>query len=195
MAASLSPDHVFNFLEDDPTHNIEEFKEEPEEEPKEEPKEEPEEEAEERPKEVIGVTHWMPLSGSTFEVGGPSTASSLPPHLLGRKVKRLREDIKILFSGMMFGARDATRTNDKVLALKDDGRRLRWRLDSLEASHTLMAMNRERLEREFYSMWVWMAERIGWGSTEARPSHSINVLAVYETTQLLEPRGPSDGSQ
>ncbi|GKE25371.1 hypothetical protein Tco_1436883 [Tanacetum coccineum] len=46
MAASLSPDHVFDFSEDDPAYNIEEFEEEPEEEFKEEPKEELEEKAE-----------------------------------------------------------------------------------------------------------------------------------------------------
>ncbi|GJR57781.1 hypothetical protein Tco_1499943 [Tanacetum coccineum] len=94
-----------------------------------------------------------------------------------------------------FIERDATRTNDKVLALKVKGRRLRRRLDSLEASHTLMAMDRERLEREFYSMRVWMAERMGWGAMEACLSDSIDVLAVYGTAQPPEPRGPPDGSQ
>ncbi|GJS90151.1 hypothetical protein Tco_0772787 [Tanacetum coccineum] len=51
MAAPWSPDHVFDFLKDDPTHDIEEFEEELEEEPEEEPKEEQEEEAE----DVLGI--------------------------------------------------------------------------------------------------------------------------------------------
>ncbi|GJR92598.1 hypothetical protein Tco_0264772, partial [Tanacetum coccineum] len=42
MAEPLSPDHVFDFLEDDPALNEEEFEEEPEEEPEEELEEEPE---------------------------------------------------------------------------------------------------------------------------------------------------------
>nr|GFB82949.1 hypothetical protein [Tanacetum cinerariifolium] len=125
MAAPLSPDHVFDFLEDDPAHNIEEFEEESKEEPKKKLEEELEEEAKEGPEEVTGVffitppplsesssdyvftapitpsrTHWMPPSVSTFEVRGPSSVSSLPSHLLTRKVKRLREDTDILFSGV-----------------------------------------------------------------------------------------------
>ncbi|GKC76712.1 hypothetical protein Tco_1127486 [Tanacetum coccineum] len=120
----------------------------------------------------------MPPSGSTFDVGGPSTVSLLPLTLLGCEVKRLRKDTEILFSGVRclergartcqpeidaarsrvdglndpmdtyiydlgFIERDTTRTSDKVLALEDEGRRLRRRLDSLKASHTLMAMDWE----------------------------------------------------
>ncbi|GJZ31778.1 putative reverse transcriptase domain-containing protein [Tanacetum coccineum] len=65
-----------------------------------------------------------------------------------------------------FIERDATQTSDYVLALqegmandKEKIGKLERRLDSLEASHTLMAMDRERLEREFYSTQVWVSER------------------------------------
>nr|GEW55668.1 hypothetical protein [Tanacetum cinerariifolium] len=131
------------------------------------------------------------------KVGGPSSASSLPLHLLGRKVKRLREDTEIFFSDvrcldwctrtrqsedstthtkvdrlnmrtdaydidMGFIERDDTRTIDHVLALEDDNCRLRRRVDSLE-----------------------MTEMLGWGAVEARPSESIDVLAVYGESRPL----------
>ncbi|GKC98472.1 hypothetical protein Tco_1168747, partial [Tanacetum coccineum] len=125
-----SPDYVFDFSVDDPAHNLEdpkeEFEEEPEEQPEEEPKEQPEEEPNEGPEEDIGVSSitpppplsesssdfkftavvtadramWLPPSGSTFEVGGPSSMSSLPPHLLGRDVKRLKEDTKTIYGSV-----------------------------------------------------------------------------------------------
>ncbi|GKC81105.1 hypothetical protein Tco_1136822 [Tanacetum coccineum] len=226
MASPLSPDHVFDFPEDDSAHDIEEFEEEPEEEPKDEPEEEPEEEADEGPKEVTGVspinppplsesssdseftspvtasrTHCMPPSGSTFEVGGPLTASSLPPHLLGReaeidaarsRVDGLNDRMETYDYDLGFIERDTTRTSNKVLVLEDEGHMMKRRLDSLEASHTLIAMDRERLERYIYNMRVWMAERMGWGAMEARPSDSIDVLAFYGTAQPPEPRRPPD---
>nr|GEW91173.1 hypothetical protein [Tanacetum cinerariifolium] len=128
MAELLSPDHVLYSLKDDLTHDLKE----------------PKEELEEGPKEIIEVspitptplldsssysnskalvttkrTVWMPPSGSIFEVGGPSFVSSLPPHLLGREDK---------------SKRDATGTSDQVLALQEENRRLRRRVDSLEAN-------------------------------------------------------------
>nr|GEW17097.1 hypothetical protein [Tanacetum cinerariifolium] len=112
MAEPLSPDHVFDFSKDDPTHDLEYPEEEPKEEPKEESEEEPKVEPEEGPEEVIKVslitppplaeslsdygfiapiiankTVWMPPLGSTFEVGGPSSVSSPLPHLLSHETK------------------------------------------------------------------------------------------------------------
>ncbi|GKB87310.1 hypothetical protein Tco_0959582 [Tanacetum coccineum] len=71
-----------------------------------------------------------------------------------------------------FIRRDTTRTSDKVLALEDEGRRVRRRVDSRE-----------------------IAERMGWGILEALPSDSIDVLVFYEESQPPEPQGPPDGPQ
>ncbi|GJT32138.1 hypothetical protein Tco_0922557 [Tanacetum coccineum] len=125
MVEPLSPNHVFDFSVDDPAHNLEDPKEEFEEEPEEEPKEQPEEEPNKGPEEVIGVSSitpsplsesssdfkftalvtadravWLPPSGSTFEVGGPSSLSSLPPHLLAPDVKRLKEDTETIYGSV-----------------------------------------------------------------------------------------------
>ncbi|GJR69407.1 hypothetical protein Tco_0015472 [Tanacetum coccineum] len=159
-------------------------------------------------------THWVLPFGSTFEVDGPSSLHSLSLHLLTRGFKRLRDDTEILFSGVRcleqgartrqaeinanrlginklsgrmdafntnlgFIKRDATRTSDNVLALQE-GR----------------ASNQEKigkLKRRLDSLKV--AERMGRGAIEARPSNSIDVLAVYGTAQPPEPQGPPDGSQ
>nr|GEY39251.1 putative reverse transcriptase domain-containing protein [Tanacetum cinerariifolium] len=75
---------------------------------------------------------WMPPPGSTFEVGGPSSASSLPPHLLGREVKRLSRHMDAYDVDLGFIEKDATRTTDHVLALKEENSRLRRRVDSLK---------------------------------------------------------------
>ncbi|GJV89964.1 hypothetical protein Tco_1533902 [Tanacetum coccineum] len=220
MAESLSPDHVFDFPKDDSKLSEEEFEEEPEEKPEEEPKEEPEDEPKDELEEghveitrVSPITPplisdsssdseftapiatdravWMPPSGSTFKVGGPSSASTLPPHLFTREVKRLREDIKPIHSSVRCleqGARThqsedaathATRTTNHVLALEEDNRRLRRPVDSLEVSSTLAAMNRDRFERDFSSLRARVTERLGGGAVEARPSECIDVMAIY----------------
>ncbi|GJY64066.1 hypothetical protein Tco_0465526, partial [Tanacetum coccineum] len=207
-----SPDHVFDFPEDDSAHDIEEFEEEAEEGPEEvtrvspitpPPLSESSSDYEFTSPVTASRTHWMPPYGSTFEVGGPLTASSLPPHLLVREaeidaarsqVDGLNDRIETYDYDLGFIDRDMTRTSNKVLALEDEGDRLRMRLDLVEASHTLITMDRERLERDIYNMRVWMAERMEWGAMEARPSDSIDVLAFYGTAQPPEPRRPPDGS-
>ncbi|GJY69680.1 hypothetical protein Tco_0472662 [Tanacetum coccineum] len=119
---------------------------------------------------------WVPPFDSTFEVGGPSFVSSPPPHLLGREaeiattyfgVGGMWRRIDAFDVDIGFIERDATRTSDDVLALQD------------------------RLEREFFSMRIWLSEVIRWGAMEARPSKSIDILAIYGESQ--PPRsGPPD---
>ncbi|GJW36846.1 hypothetical protein Tco_0059766 [Tanacetum coccineum] len=202
----------------------EEPEEDPEEEPEEEPKKGPEEVTGVSPifhhhyqslhqtlnsqlPSTADRTVWMLPPGSIFEVGGPSYVPSFPPHLLSHKVKRLREVTKSIYGSVRvferdartrqakiiaartgvdrfsrhmdaydvdlgFVERDATRTSDQVLVLQEENCSLRGRVDSLE-----------------------MAEMIGWGAMEARPSDSIDVLVVYGTAQPSEPQGPPDSPQ
>ncbi|GJY69856.1 hypothetical protein Tco_0472838 [Tanacetum coccineum] len=179
-----------------------------------ESKEEPEEDPREGLEEVTGVspitppplsyslsesefiahvttnrTHWVPPSSSTFEVGGPSYVSSLPPHLLGCEVKRLRDDTKSIYGTVRVLKRDATRTSDHVLALEEENRRLRRRVDSLKFSKTLAAMSQDMIKREFFSLRVWVNEILGGGVVGACPSESIDVLAVYGESR---PQGRRD---
>ncbi|GJW45623.1 hypothetical protein Tco_0077269 [Tanacetum coccineum] len=205
MAEPLSHDHVFDFPADDPAHDLEDPEEEeleevPEEESKEEPKEGPEEvtgvspitspplsesssDSEFTASATTDRTVWMPPPGSTFDVGGPSSVSSLLPHLLAHDVKRVSRRMDAFNIDLGFIKRDATRTSDHVLALEEENRRLRRRVDSLEVSNTLAGMSQDRIEREFSSLCVWVIEMLRGGAVEARPSENIDVLVVYGESQ------------
>nr|GEX88822.1 putative reverse transcriptase domain-containing protein [Tanacetum cinerariifolium] len=204
MAELLSSDYVFDFLTNDPAQDFKDSDMKPQEEAEEEPKEEP---AEAIPP-AIGLPPVPPL-GSTFEVRGPSSVSLPPLHFFGRKVKRLREDTMTLYGSVRtlergmrtlqidivvthtrvdrirrrmdafdvdlgFIERDATRTSDNLLALQEDRSRDQEKI--------------RKLERRVDAL-----EVIGWGAMEARPSESIDVLAVYGDAQHLEPQRPPDG--
>ncbi|GKE47158.1 hypothetical protein Tco_1478416, partial [Tanacetum coccineum] len=130
MAEPQSPDHVFDFpadnsvldLEDDLVLDVEE-------DPEEDPEEEQDMDIEEDISHVVAPhagsppisplhisesssdsdfadlvttnsTFWVPPSGSTFKIGGPSSVSLPPPHLLGHEVRRLREDTETLYGSV-----------------------------------------------------------------------------------------------
>ncbi|GJY28659.1 putative reverse transcriptase domain-containing protein [Tanacetum coccineum] len=118
-------------------------------------------------------------------------------------VDRIRRRMDAFDVDLAFIEQDSTRVSDDVLALQEDrardweeNRRLKIRLDELEASNTLAAMDRERLEREFFNMRVWVSRQLfevmGRGAMEARPSLSIDVLVVYEDSKHSELQGPPD---
>ncbi|GJR17230.1 hypothetical protein Tco_0965757 [Tanacetum coccineum] len=105
-----------------------------------------------------------------------------------------------------FIKRDVTRVSDDVLALQEDrardreeNMRLKRRMDELKVSNTLAAMDRDKIKKEFFSMRVWvsgfMYEVMGRGIVEARPSKSIDVLAVYGDAKHSESQGPPDAPQ
>ncbi|GKC90859.1 putative reverse transcriptase domain-containing protein [Tanacetum coccineum] len=154
-------------------------------------------------------TLWEPPSGSIFEAGEPSYVPSLPPYLLGREiaatriwVDRVQRRMDAFDVDLGFIDQDATRTRDDVLALQEGRardqekiRKFERRVDALEVSNTLVAIDRDRMEREFFSMRVWLSKVIGWGAVEARPRESIDVLAVYGDAQRSEIQGPPDRPQ
>ncbi|GJS19555.1 hypothetical protein Tco_0448187 [Tanacetum coccineum] len=220
MAEPLSPDHVFDFPEDDPALNEEEFeeesKEEPEEEPEEEPKEELEDEPGDGPEDVTGVSlitppplsdseftapiaadraMWKLPSGSTFESGVRGPANLSEDAATRTRVDSLSRHMDAYDVDMVLIERDATRTTDHVLALEEDNHRLRRHVDSLEVSGTLATRSRDRIEREFASLRAWVTERLGGGAVEAPLSECIDVMAVYGESRPSEPRGPPDGPQ
>ncbi|GJX34818.1 putative reverse transcriptase domain-containing protein [Tanacetum coccineum] len=128
MDAPPSPNHVFNFPE-------EEFEEDPQEEPEEEFEEDPEEEPEVEAEEDVPLAATPPVgspitppplseslsdteapapivadgalevppAGSTYEVGGPSSISPFPPYYLhGREIVRLDENTELLLSNVKY---------------------------------------------------------------------------------------------
>nr|GEV83624.1 reverse transcriptase domain-containing protein [Tanacetum cinerariifolium] len=200
MTEPLSPDYVFDFLENDLALN------------EEEPKEDSEKEVEEGPEEVTGFSPFTPPplseSLSDFEFTAPATASRvvwmppsgstfedplLRPHFnhaswaaeidaARSRVDKLRRRMDAYDVDLGFIERDATKTSDYVLALQEGSdsdqekiKKLGRRLDSLKVSHTLMVMDQKRLERKFDSLHAWVTERLGGGAVEACPSESIDV--------------------
>nr|GEY14060.1 hypothetical protein [Tanacetum cinerariifolium] len=157
MAEPLSPDHVFYFLEDEPFHDLKEFEEELEKEPKEEPKEDSKEDPKKGPKEVTGAspitppllsesslnsefiapviadrTVWMPHSSIMFEVGRPSSASSLPSHLLVREDKRLREDTKCIYGSTRVLEKGMRTHQTEIAATHSRVNRIERRMDTYD---------------------------------------------------------------
>ncbi|GJS14887.1 hypothetical protein Tco_0409359 [Tanacetum coccineum] len=199
-------------------------------------------------------TFWVPPSGSTFEIGGPSFVSSASPHLLGHEVRRLKEDTETLFGSVgtltwgmktrrteivttrtsvdrvrrhmdafdvdiAFVEQATARLKDDVIALqnraetakarllqveqdrikdKEEIERLKTRVESTEVNAALAAMDRDRIKMELYMMRDMLTglqlEITRRGAKEARPTESINILAVYGDARPLEPQGPSDNS-
>ncbi|GJY14604.1 hypothetical protein Tco_0385026 [Tanacetum coccineum] len=196
MAAPLSPNHVFDFPADEP-HDFDDSDLEFEEEPKEEPdgkmrrslkrilkkrKKNSSADSELTTPVTANGTHWVPPSGSTFEVGEPSSAPSLQPHLLTRRVKRLRDDTEILFSGMRCLERGARTRQTKIDANRSGINKLSGRMDAFNTNLGFIEGDATRT-----SDYVLVSERLGWGAMEARPSDSNDVLAVYIAAQPPEP--------
>ncbi|GJS03420.1 hypothetical protein Tco_0319928 [Tanacetum coccineum] len=152
MAEPLSPDHVFDFLAVDPILDLED--------PIMEVKEDPEEEPEEDPEEVIplvttshpGSSPIIPLPLSEYFV----RYNSLPLLLLTGTTQGASQFGYVKdFEVEVFIKHDATRTSDDVLALQEGRakdqekiRKLERRVDALEVSNTLAAMDQDRMERE-----------------------------------------------
>ncbi|GKC59712.1 hypothetical protein Tco_1087310 [Tanacetum coccineum] len=96
MAEPLSPDHVFYFLADDPLLDLEDDPEEDHEEDPEmdippvaappvgspPPISESSSDSDSAAPINADKTVWVPPSGSTFKIEGPSSVSLAPPHLL-----------------------------------------------------------------------------------------------------------------
>ncbi|GKA09575.1 hypothetical protein Tco_0688906, partial [Tanacetum coccineum] len=147
-------------------------------------------------------THWMPPPGSTFEVGGPSSVSLFPLFYLHvRELERLNNNTKMLLSNVNYLERcekkrqaEVDVNSSEVTGLekndrekKDKMEKMEKRLESLETNYALVLSDKDRLERAFYHMQVWVSERLGWGAMDARPDDSINVLNNFGESQPPKP--------
>ncbi|GKD92781.1 hypothetical protein Tco_1372618, partial [Tanacetum coccineum] len=196
MAEPLSPDHVFDFLEDDPAHDLEdpnmnveeEHEEDPKEEPKEDPEEDPEEEPEEEPEggpeEVTRVSHLTPppLSESSSDSESADKTLWMPP------------------SGSTFEERSSRTRQSEDAATRTRVHMLSRRMDAYDVDLGFIERDVTRttdhvlsLEEDNHSLRAWVTKRLGGGAVEARPSECIDVVAVYGESRPSEPRGLPDG--
>ncbi|GJR40859.1 hypothetical protein Tco_1216543 [Tanacetum coccineum] len=78
---------------------------------------------------------------------------------------------------------------------KDKMEKIEKHLETLETNYDLVVSDRDRLERAFYHMQVWVSERLGWGAMDARPEDTIDVLTTFGESQPPGPWGAPSGSQ
>nr|GEZ67079.1 hypothetical protein [Tanacetum cinerariifolium] len=154
---------------------------------------------------VANENHEMPPPVSIFEVGGPSSVSSFPSfYLYGCELERLNDNTEMLLSNMKYLERSEKKHQSKIDAnssgicrverrMDDFDRDLSHeRLETLKTNYALVLSDRDRLERAFYHMQVWVSERTmatmgqGMSSMEIeqiiaqRVTNAIEVITIYE---------------
>nr|GEU49477.1 hypothetical protein [Tanacetum cinerariifolium] len=211
MAELLSPDNVFDFSDDDPTLNLED---DPELDIEEDPEMDIDDDQEMDVPHVVAPlvgsppisppplsesssnfdiaapvtsdkTLWVPSIGSTFEIRRPSSVTPTPPHLLEHELRSLRQDTDALHGSA------TDRVESDVLALQARVETVEARLLQAEQDRI-----RDREEVQRLKTRVELAKiSATLGAVEARPTDSIDVLAVYGDARPSELQGPPDGSQ
>ncbi|GJZ26798.1 hypothetical protein Tco_0571051 [Tanacetum coccineum] len=88
-----------------------------------------------------------------------------------------------------------TRLKDNDQEKMDKMEKTKKHLEMLETNYALVLSDRDRLEREFYSIKVWVSKRLGWGAMDALPDDSIDVLATFRESQPPGPQGSPSGSK
>nr|GEU56058.1 hypothetical protein [Tanacetum cinerariifolium] len=213
MAEPLSPDHVFCFPRVDPTVDAEEDPKEEDIDVEEDiphvvappvgsphisppPLSESSSDSDIADAVTTHGTSWIPPTlyrfqqdrdqyHSTFEIKGPSSITLTSPHLLEHKatirvedeVLALQARVGTVKARLSQGEQDRVRDREEI-------QRLKTQVKSAEITATLAAMDKDRIERELYSMQVCMAkissEMIRKGVMEACPTESIDVIVVYK---------------
>nr|GEX94054.1 hypothetical protein [Tanacetum cinerariifolium] len=82
-----------------------------------------------------------------------------------------------------------TKLEDNDQEKMDKMERMEKCLETLETNYALVLSDKDRLERAFYHMQVWVSKRLGWGTMDVRLDESIDVLASFGESQPLEPHG------
>ncbi|GJY79947.1 hypothetical protein Tco_0492698 [Tanacetum coccineum] len=144
-------------------------------------------------------TLWVPPSGSTFEIGGLSSVTPTLPHLLEHELRRLRQDTEALHGSVRTLTRGMKTRRTEIATARTrliEYEALQAHAETAEASATLAAMDRDKIEMDLYIMRVWISmiqlEMFGREVMEARPTESIDVLAVYGDARPSRSQGPPD---
>nr|GEW34839.1 hypothetical protein [Tanacetum cinerariifolium]GFA12949.1 hypothetical protein [Tanacetum cinerariifolium] len=146
-------------------------------------------------------TFWVSPLSSTFEVRGPSSVSS-PHHIswvMRTGVDRIQRRMDAFDVDIGFVKHATTRLEDDVLAPHAHVNTAKAKQLQTEQDRVSDKEEFQRIEREIFNMHIWvsglLSEAIGRGVVEARPSESIDVLAVYGDARPARSQGPPDGSQ
>nr|GEW31705.1 hypothetical protein [Tanacetum cinerariifolium] len=138
----------------------------------------------------------MPPTGSTYEVGGPSSVSLFPPfYLHGREIARLDDNTELLLS------------NVKNLEQCEKKRKAEMEANSSEISKVKKCMNEigrdlgdemqfsnlvKNRKKVFYNLQAWVLERFRRGAMDARPDDGVDGSAAFgESKPPKPPESPS----
>ncbi|GKB52873.1 putative reverse transcriptase domain-containing protein [Tanacetum coccineum] len=152
----------------------------------------------------------IPSTGSTFEVGGPSSISPFPPfYLHGHEILRLNDNTEVLFSNVKYLERcekkrraemDANNYEiHKVKRRMDDFDRdlgyeekteemekMKKCLETLEKNYASVLCDRDGWKKAFYNLQAWVSERFGRGAMDARPIDGVDGSAAFG--EIMPPR-------
>nr|GEW55747.1 hypothetical protein [Tanacetum cinerariifolium] len=165
MAEPLSPDHVFHFPRVDPTVDAEEDID-------------VEEDIPNVVAPPVGSPHISPPSLS--ESSSDSDIADAATIRVEDEVLALQARVETVKARLSQGKQDRVRDREEI-------QRLKTRVESAEITATLAAMDKDRIERELYSMQVCMArissEMIRKGVMEARPTE-IDITILFHVMYL-----------
>ncbi|GJR71986.1 hypothetical protein Tco_0084351 [Tanacetum coccineum] len=184
MVEPLSPDHVFDFPADNPTLDAEDPDMEVEEDPEEMPGEDPEEVI----PPIVASPHGSPPispprlleSSLDYEFTSPGTANGT------LWVTRLREDTRTLYGSVRTLERGMRTRQTEIVVTRTRVDKIQRRMDAFDVDLGLIEQDATRVSG-------FMFKVMRRGVVEARPSESIDVLAVYGDAHHSEPQGPPDG--
>ncbi|GKF19479.1 hypothetical protein Tco_0068117 [Tanacetum coccineum] len=140
----MSPDHVFDFLADDPALDVEE-------DPEEDPKEEQDMDIEEDIPSIVAPPDRVPYHG-TFEIGGPSSVMATPPHLLGKEVGSLRQDTEALHGSVRTLTRGMETRRTKIATLYTGIDRVHRRMDAFDVDIAFVEQATSRVEDDVLAL-------------------------------------------
>ncbi|GJT16882.1 retrovirus-related pol polyprotein from transposon TNT 1-94 [Tanacetum coccineum] len=161
----LSPDHVFHFPADDPTHDFED----------------PNMEVDEDPEEVIPPAVASSLRSPPISPP-PLSESSSDSDSVALVTTEWTSWVQPSGSIFKIGS----------IIYKEEIERLKTRVESAEVRATLATMDKDWIERELYMIRDMLTglqlEITKRGVEEARPTESIDVLAVYGDARPSKPQ-------
>nr|GEY33064.1 hypothetical protein [Tanacetum cinerariifolium] len=140
----------------------------------------------------------MPPTGSTYEVGGPSSVTLFPLfYLHGREIARLDGNTKLLLSNVQYLERcekkhktDMEAGGSKIRKAEEMDK-MKKRLGTLEENYSLVLSDCGEWRKAFFNLQAWVSERHRRGVLDVRPDVGDDGLVSFgESKPPKPPRSP-----
>nr|GEV44793.1 hypothetical protein [Tanacetum cinerariifolium] len=144
----------------------------------------------------------MPLIGSTYEVGGPSSVSLFPPfYLHGRKITRLDGNTELLLNNVKYLERCEKKRKTKMEAISSEIRKVKKCMDEIGQDlgdkmqfSNLVEHRVTKLEDKDQEK-AWVLERLGRGALDVWPDIGDDGPASFREFKPPETPGLPSSSQ